>query len=154
MNQPPITLITPVTLNTALSRLQALSAKDEPIATINVTYVVDNGNLKFVPIVISIDASTRFTAARTTSKAAPSSSSTSCLLNRLSIHLFIHPGMYCIIQLLVSCVTRTMLRAARLVPNISSPSSWRLRSTLVLITLRAFFDVAIAIIITTPAAKR
>ena len=36
-NQPPITFNTPATLYTALSRPQARSAKDVPIATINVT---------------------------------------------------------------------------------------------------------------------
>ena len=36
-NQPPMTESTPVTLNTALSRLHALSARDEPIATMKVT---------------------------------------------------------------------------------------------------------------------
>ncbi len=37
MNQPPMTLSTPVTRNTALSRLQARSARLEPMATMNVT---------------------------------------------------------------------------------------------------------------------
>ena len=36
-NHPPITDITPVTRNTALSRLHARSAKELPIATMNVT---------------------------------------------------------------------------------------------------------------------
>ena len=36
-NHPPITVITPVIRNTADSRPHALSAKDVPIATINVT---------------------------------------------------------------------------------------------------------------------
>ena len=36
-NHPPITLITPDTLYTALSRPQALSDKDVPIATMKVT---------------------------------------------------------------------------------------------------------------------
>ena len=36
-NQPKITVITPVILYTALSLPHALSAKDEPIATMNVT---------------------------------------------------------------------------------------------------------------------
>ena len=36
-NHPPITLSTPATLYTALSAPQALSAKDVPMATINVT---------------------------------------------------------------------------------------------------------------------
>ena len=37
MNQPPITDNTPVIRNTALSRPQARSAKDEPIATMKAT---------------------------------------------------------------------------------------------------------------------
>ena len=48
INQPPITVITPVMRNTALSRVQARSAKLEPMATINVTKVVDKGNLNEV----------------------------------------------------------------------------------------------------------
>ena len=41
----PSTFKTPATRYTALSLPQALSPKDVPMATINVTYVVDNGNL-------------------------------------------------------------------------------------------------------------
>ena len=37
MNHPPMTESTPVTRNTALSRLQARSASDVPIATMKVT---------------------------------------------------------------------------------------------------------------------
>ena len=37
MNQPPITLTTPVMRNTAVSRFQALSARLEPMATMKVT---------------------------------------------------------------------------------------------------------------------
>ena len=36
-NQPPTTFSTPATLYTALSRPQALSANEDPIATIKVT---------------------------------------------------------------------------------------------------------------------
>ena len=37
MSQPPITVRTPVIRNTALSRLQARSARLEPMATMKVT---------------------------------------------------------------------------------------------------------------------
>ena len=37
INHPPMTLSTPVIRNTALSLLHALSARLEPIATMNVT---------------------------------------------------------------------------------------------------------------------
>ncbi len=71
-NHPPITLSTPATRYTALSAPHARSAREVPIATINVTYVVDNGNLRPVAIEISTLATTRFTAARTISKAGAS----------------------------------------------------------------------------------
>ena len=48
-NQPPITDITPVILNTALFRPHARSESDVPIATIKVTNVVDSGNFSEVP---------------------------------------------------------------------------------------------------------
>src|SRR5574344_800695 len=153
-NQPPITDKTPVMRNTALSRPQARSASEEPIATINVTYVVDKGSLRLVPIIISIPANTRLTAARTISKDAPSSISISSLLKRLSIHFIVLLGTMLSIELPVLCVRRTMERAAREEPNISSPSSWRARSTLVLTTFCAFFEVVIAIIIMIPAVTR
>ena len=49
MNHPPMTVRTPVTRKTALSRPQARSARDAPIATMNVTYVVLSGSLREVP---------------------------------------------------------------------------------------------------------
>ena len=49
---------------------------------------------------------------------------------------------------------RTILRAAREEPNISSPSFWRERLTSVSVTWRAFFDVASENTITAPAATR
>ena len=67
MNHPPMTDSTPVILNTALSLLQALSARDVPIATMNVTYVVERGSLRDVPRAIRREATTRFTDALTTS---------------------------------------------------------------------------------------
>ena len=44
-NHPAITFSTPATRYTALSEPQARSASEVPIATINVTYVVDKGSL-------------------------------------------------------------------------------------------------------------
>ena len=154
INHPPITLNTPVTRNTALSRLQALSASEEPIATIKVTYVVESGNFRLVPMVMSILANTRFTAARTTSKAALSSNSTSFLSNRLLIQFIRAFGINFFNHESVAWQLRTMTRAAEELPNISSPSSWRLKSTEVLITFWAFLEVAMAMIITAPAARR
>ena len=49
---------------------------------------------------------------------------------------------------------RTMLRATADEPNISSPSSWRDRSTEVLMTFCAFFDVQSVQTMITPAAAR
>src|SRR6056297_2053407 len=64
-NHPPTIVNTPVILYTALSLPQAPSLKDVPIATINVTYVVDRGSLNEVAIEIRILATTRFTDALT-----------------------------------------------------------------------------------------
>ena len=59
MNQPPMTVSTPVMRNTALSRLQARSANEVPMATIKVTKVVERGNLSEVPRAMSNEATTR-----------------------------------------------------------------------------------------------
>ena len=48
INHPPITEITPVILNTALSRPHARSASEVPIATMKVTKVVESGSLRVV----------------------------------------------------------------------------------------------------------
>ncbi|CDA42478.1 unknown [Prevotella sp. CAG:5226] len=70
MNQPPITVSTPVMRNTAVSRPQARSANDEPMATMKVTNVVERGNLSEVPSAMSNDDTTRLTEARHMSYAA------------------------------------------------------------------------------------
>ena len=49
---------------------------------------------------------------------------------------------------------RTMLRATADEPNISSPSSWRERSTEVLMTFCAFFEVQSVQTMIRPAAAR
>ena len=67
MNHPPMTESTPVTLNTALSRLHARSASEEPMATMNVTYVVERGSLSDVPSAMSREATTRLVEALTRS---------------------------------------------------------------------------------------
>ena len=67
MNQPPITVSTPVMRNTALSRVQALSAKLVPMATMKVTKVVERGSFSDVPKAMSNDAITRLTEARSKS---------------------------------------------------------------------------------------
>ena len=101
-----------------------------------------------------MEASTRLTAARTTSKAAPSASMASSLRKRVSTHAATDFGTYLLRNPPASCVARTMLRAAFDEPNISSPSSWRDRSTLVFITLCAFFEVVMATTMTMPASTR
>ena len=67
-----MTFNTPATLYTALSDPHALSESDVPIATMKVTYVVDNGNLNDVAIEIRIAATIIFTEALIISKAGNS----------------------------------------------------------------------------------
>ena len=50
--------------NTALSRPQARSANDEPMATIKVTNVVERGSLSEVPKAMSKEDTTKFVEAR------------------------------------------------------------------------------------------
>ena len=64
MNQPPITVSTPVMRNTALSRPQARSDNDEPMATIKVTNVVERGSLSEVPKAMSKEDTTKLVEAR------------------------------------------------------------------------------------------
>ena len=71
-NHPSITLITPATLYTALSLPQALSDKEVPIATMKVTYVVDNGSFIEVAIEIKTPATIKLTEALIISKAGAS----------------------------------------------------------------------------------
>ena len=82
MNQPPITDNTPVMRYTALSRPQARSANEVPIATMKATYVVDKGNFKEVPKAISNPDKTTFTEARTKSKLALVETAINPVLNR------------------------------------------------------------------------
>ncbi len=154
MNHPPITEMTPVILNTALSRPHARSASDVPIATMNVTYVVESGSLSDVPAAIKAPASTRFTDPRTRSNAAPFSIITSEVLNRRPIHCLTPCGIYSLSHDTKPIVQRTRLRDSFDEPNISSPTSCRVRLTEVSTTLRAFLDVASETTITTPAPRR
>ena len=64
MNQPPMTVSTPVMRKTALSLLQARSESEEPMATMKVTKVVESGNLSVVPSAIKREATQRLTEAR------------------------------------------------------------------------------------------
>ena len=64
-NHPAITVITPEILYTALSRSQAPSANEDPIATMKVTYVVDKGSFSEVADEIKTAAITKLTEART-----------------------------------------------------------------------------------------
>ena len=107
-----------------------------------------------VPMMIRSPESTKFTEARTISNAAPSAKITSFLLNRLLIHWRTLAGITCFRNSLMLVARRTIVRAKADEPNISSPSSWRAKSTEVLITFFAFLEVARAYTITMPEAKR
>ena len=63
-NHPTITVMTPVMRYTALSRPHALSASDDPIATMKHTYVVERGSLSDVASDMSSADVVRFTVAR------------------------------------------------------------------------------------------
>ena len=95
-----------------------------------------------VPMMIRSPDSTKFTEARTISNAAPSAKITSSLLNRLLIHCRTLAGITCFRKSFMLVARRTMVRAKADEPNISSPSSWRAKSTDVLITFLAFLEVA------------
>ena len=153
MNQPPTTETTPVTRYTALSRPHARSASEVPIPTMNVTYVVERGNFNDVPTAMSKPPSTRFTDARTRSKATSSRSSSGA--KRFAIHLFTLSGVFFVTASTSLLTARTRLRATEEVPNISLPSScWLERSIDVCSTLRAFLLVNKAYTIMAPAATR
>ena len=92
-NQPEITVITPVMRYTALSLPQALSAREEPMATMKVTYVVERGSLSEVAREIRRAATVRFTDARIRSKEAPLSGPSETGWNRFSINLPTLAGM-------------------------------------------------------------
>ncbi len=151
MNHPPITEITPVRRNTALSRPHALSARDVPIATMKVTNVVERGNFIDVPSAMSIPAIIRLTDPRTRSKAAPSSGCAKLESRRFPIHSLIFFGVRDCIHENMFKDARTRERPMRDEPNNSSPWAWELRPTVVCVTWRAFFDVARATTITMPA---
>ncbi len=87
MNHPLTTVITPEIRYTALSRPQARSASDDPIATINPTYVVDKGSLNAVASAISPAALVRLTVARIISKGAPVCSTSATSKRRANIRL-------------------------------------------------------------------
>ena len=154
INHPPITEMTPVIRNTALSRLQALSESDVPIATIKVTNVVDNGNFNDVPRAMSIPASIRFTDALMRSNAAPCSVIDSSLSKRRLSHNLILSGVTLFTQLISVSDHFTRRRAIRDEPNISSPVPRLLSPISVFDTLRAFFDVASDTTIIRPAPIR
>ena len=119
----------------------------------NVTYVVERGNLSDVPNAMSRPASTRFTDARTRSNATSSRSSSG--VKRLPIQSFTLCGVFFETASTLFDTTRTILRAIDDVPNISFPSScWLERSMDVCNTLRAFLLVKRAYTITAPAPMR
>ena len=64
VNHPMTTVMTPVMRYTALSRPHALSASDDPMATIKQTYVVERGSLSDVASDMSNAEVVRFTVAR------------------------------------------------------------------------------------------
>ena len=103
---------------------------------------------------MSRPASTRFTEARTKSNAAPSAMMASSLRKRVSSQRFVPSGITLDIPLDNVILKRTSVRAIGVLPKFSSPSSWRARSTEVLITLCAFLEVQRAYTMMTPAPKR
>ena len=153
-NQPPITDTTPVMRNTALSRLQARSESEVPMATMKVTKVVDRGSLSEVPMAMRAPARTRLTEPRTRSKAAPWSMMVSSVLKRALNQRRTDRGVTRRTQPMSERLQRTTRRAIFDEPNISSPPAWLPRPISVCITLRAFFDVVSATTITTPAPTR
>ena len=111
-NHPLITVNTPEMRYTALSRPQALSASDEPIATINVTYVVDNGSLSEVPSEISKAETVSITDALIRSNAASLFSPSDTGSKRLSIKLVTCFGVILWINLFIPITLRTIEREA------------------------------------------
>ena len=153
MNQPPTTETTPVTRYTALSRPQARSAREEPIATMKVTYVVERGSFKEVPTAIKRPPSTRFTDARTRSNATSSRSSSG--VKRLLTQFLTPRGVLRDTAVTAFVVTRTRLRANPDVPNISLPSFCCFERPMdVCNTLLAFLLVHNATTIIRPATNR
>ena len=134
INQPPMTEMTPVTRNTALSRPQALSASEVPMATMNVTNVVESGSLSEVPTAMRMPASMRLTEPRTRSKAAPSSSCVMAEFMRRLTHALTPAGVWALTQAWALRAARTMARPRRELPNSSSPCDLELRPTVVCVT--------------------
>lgn len=92
-NHPEITVITPVMRYHGAVRPQALSAREEPIATMNVTYVVERGSRRDVAREISRAATVKFTEARIRSKEAPLSGPSGTGWKRFSMNLPTQAGM-------------------------------------------------------------
>lgn len=153
-NHPPITEITPVILNTALSRLQARSEREVPIATMKVTKVVERGSFMEVPSAMSAPAKTRLTEPRIRSNAAPWSIIVSSALKRRLNHSLILGGVMRRTQAMADNAHLTSRRAMRDEPNISSPSPWLPRPISVCATFRAFFEVASDTTMMAPAPIR
>ena len=99
-------------------------------------------------------ASSRLTEARTRSKAAPSAMTASSCEKRALTQALTRGGVTFATVLASDIEVRTMLRATADEPNISSPSSWRERSTEVLMTFWAFFEVQSVQTMMSPAAAR
>lgn len=153
-NHPPITDITPVMRKTALSRPQARSANEVPMATIKVTNVVERGSLSDVPRAIRAPASTRLTDPRIRSKAAPFSIIVSSALKRLLNQRRTLGGVMRSTASATATVLRTSVRAMREEPNISSPPAWLPSPTSVCDTFCAFLEVASETTMMTPAPIR
>ena len=115
---------------------------------------MERGRVSVVPIIMRRAESTRLTEARTSSKAAPSAIIASFLLKREPIQFLTLEGTICSTTPVRFCELRTRTLATGEEPNISSPSPWRLRLTLVLTTFWAFFEVASAMTMITPAISR
>ena len=78
----------------------------------------------------------------------------SSLRKRVPIHAFAGAGIIFRTELDMFILIRTNVRATGVLPNTSSPSSWRERSTDVLITACAFLEVTSANTMIMPADTR
>ena len=78
----------------------------------------------------------------------------SSLRKRVSIQRLVLSGVIFEMPVASVMLKRTSVRAIGVLPKFSSPSSWRDKSTEVLMTLWAFFEVAKAMTMTAPEPNR
>ena len=124
------------------------------MATVNVTKVVERGSLREVPRAIRREDTTKLTAALIWSNAAPLTRMASSLLKRLSIQLRTLRGVTFSSHVAKELAICTRRRPVAEVPKEASDSFWLVRLTSVLITLRAFREVAKANTMVAPESIR